>query len=113
MQILHVCNCHWILVSNVHQINGCSLNSVGIYDSNRMLSVSETLKKEICSFVKPICAFYAFDIMDIQTQTNSSDCGLFALACATELVAGYDPVLYMPLGSSADEASLGKVSHRR
>ena len=30
--------------------------------------------------------------MNIQTQPNLNDCGLFALACATELVHGCDPV---------------------
>ena len=32
--------------------------------------------------------------MNIQTQPNLNDCGLFALACATELVHGCDPVLW-------------------
>ena len=57
-----------------------------------MLSVSRSLK-EICSFVRPTCDTFTFDIMNIQTKLNSSDCGLFAIACATELVCGKDPVL--------------------
>ena len=94
IQILHVSSCHWILVSNVNPRDGGGfLRSVGIYDSNRMMSVSKALKNEICSFVKPTCDIYTFDIMNIQTQTNSSDCGLFAIACATELVDGQDPVV--------------------
>ena len=94
IQILHVSSCHWILVSNVNPRDRSGFfNSVGIYDSNRMMSVSKSLKNEICSFVKPACDLYTFDIMNIQTQTNGSDCGLFAIACATELVDGCDPVL--------------------
>ena len=31
--------------------------------------------------------------MNIQMQPNSNDCGIFALACATELVHGFDPIL--------------------
>ena len=34
-----------------------------------------------------------FDIMNIQPQCNQHDCGLFALACATELVHGCDPTV--------------------
>lgn len=30
--------------------------------------------------------------MNIQRQPNNSDCGVFALACATELVHNKDPV---------------------
>ena len=64
-----------------------------LYDSNRMMYVGKALKNEICSFVKPTCDVYTFDIMNIQTQTNTSDCGLFSIACATELVEGHDPVV--------------------
>ena len=31
--------------------------------------------------------------MNIQKQPNGSDCGIFALACATELACGRDPIL--------------------
>ena len=94
IQILHVSNCHWILVSNVNPKDGSGFfNSVGIYDSNRMMYVEKALKNEICSFVKPTCDVYTFDVMNIQTQTNTSDCGLFSIACATELVEGHDPVV--------------------
>ena len=94
IQILHVSSCHWILVSNVNPKDGSGFfNSVGIYDSNRMMYVEKALKNEICSFVKPTCDVYMFDIMNIQTQTNTSDCGLFSIACATELVEGHDPVV--------------------
>ena len=31
--------------------------------------------------------------MNIELQPNSDDCGIFPLACATELACGHDPVL--------------------
>ena len=31
--------------------------------------------------------------MNIQSQPNGNDCGLYALACAAELAEGHDPVL--------------------
>ena len=36
---------------------------------------------------------FTFDIANTQHQTNSSDCGLFAIAFATELVHSQSPVL--------------------
>ena len=93
-QILHVSRCHWILVTNVNPNNGVRFrNSVGIYDSNRMLSVPKALKMEICSFIRPTCDRFSFDIINSQAQQNGSDCGLYAIACATELVHGAEPVL--------------------
>ena len=87
-------NYHWILVSNIDPRDGSSLiDSVGIQDSNRMTHVSQRLMKEICSFVRPTSDTYTFDIINIMNQPNGSDCGLFAIACATELVERKDPAL--------------------
>ena len=58
-----------------------------------MSTVSLVLKRLVCSFVKPKPEVYVFDVMNIHSQPNSSDCELFAVACATELVEGHDPVL--------------------
>ena len=58
-----------------------------------MATVSLGLKRLICSFVRPKPDVHIFDVMNIQGQPNASDCGLFAIACATELVEGHDPVL--------------------
>ena len=82
------------MVSNVTGGDGNrSTNSVSIYDSNRAATVSLGLEKLICSFVKPRSDVYIFDIMNIQGQPNGNDCGLYAIACAAELVTGHDPVL--------------------
>ena len=93
IQILHISGCHWIVASNITPSDqSCSLSSVGIYDSIKIMSVSDHLKKQICSFAHPMSGtYYIFDIIEIQSQPNSSDCGLFAIACATELIEGFDP----------------------
>ena len=93
IQILHISGCHWIVASNITPSDqSCSLSSVGIYDSIKIMSVSDHLKKQISYFAHPMSDTYIiFDIIDIQSQPNSSDCGLFAIACATELVEGFDP----------------------
>ena len=92
IQILHVDGNHWILVSNIRSLDGgVCYNSVCIYDSLKT-SISLDTKKQICSLVKPKEAQFIFDVLNVQHQTNLSDCGLFAIAFATELVYQQSPV---------------------
>ena len=91
VQVLHVAGSHWITTSNIDsRQNTHYRDTVSIYDSALAPRVSASTKQTICPFLKPSCDVLLFDIMNIQTQP---DCGLFALACATELVHGFDPVL--------------------
>lgn len=94
IQVLHVSNNHWIAVSNInvtstipYQKNAC------IYDSGFSTKIDLKTKELICGFVKPESDVFMFDIMNVHSQPNLTDCGLFALAFATELVHGEDPVL--------------------
>ena len=59
--------------------------AVGIYDS-LFLKVSLATKQDICSFLRPSRNTLIFDVMSIKSQPNANDCGLFSIACATELV---------------------------
>ena len=96
VQVLHVAGSHWITTSNIDsRQNTYYRDTVSIYDSALASRVSASTKQTICQFLKPIasCDVLLFDIMNIQTQPNLNDCGLFALACATELFHGFDPVL--------------------
>ena len=92
IQILHVDGNHWNVVSNIRSDGGVFTNSVCIYDSLYMHVALDT-KEQICSFVRPKNYKFTFDIANTQHQTNSSDCGLFAIAFATELVHSQSPVL--------------------
>ena len=58
-----------------------------VYDSLPRKSVNHDLAKQICSFFKlPLrCKTVKLDVMNIELQPYSDDCGIFALACATEL----------------------------
>lgn len=69
-----------------------SSNSVRIYDSG-FERISMATKKAVCSFMKPQADAIHFDLVNVHPQPNSSDCGLFAIAFATELVHGCDPAL--------------------
>ena len=95
VQILFVAKNHWITVSNI--VSG-TLNflteSVQIYDSGRPSKVSMEVKKQICSFLQPKADRLSFDIINVEGQLNSYDCGVYAIAYATHIIHGLDPVKY-------------------
>ena len=64
-----------------------------MYDSmHKTLSLNS--KQQICSmYHQPTCSQVTFKLANIQQQPNNSDCGLFAIACATELGQSRDPTL--------------------
>ena len=99
IQILQVSECHWITVSNI-DANGSndavvshSFNAVRIYDSGVGLSIAPSTQQDICQFWKPYPDKIHFDIMNVLPQSNSYDCGVYAIAYASELLFGQDPVL--------------------
>lgn len=89
IQILHVNESHWITISNVGK---GARNMVYIYDSMSPSSVPLDLQLVICSILKPQTRTVSFGVVDVLSQTNGVDCGLYAIAFATDLVHGEDPV---------------------
>ena len=94
IQILHLKN-HWVTVSNVALRGNPDYmkDSVDIYDSGLSTHVSLETRKLICSFFKCEQDVMNFDLINSQKQENCNDCGLFAIASATELVFGVDPAI--------------------
>ena len=88
IQILNVERCHWITISNV----GCEEGVVNVYDS-AYNTLSLATKKQICSLWQPVSSQVKFCLANIQRQPNSTDCGLFAIASATEVAYAKDPTL--------------------
>ena len=89
VQLLNVNENHWICVSNV--ITGDTLkNCVRVYDS-ALGNVGLDTKKAVCSILRPKESVLHFDLVNVQQQLNSWDCGLFAVAFATELVHERSP----------------------
>ena len=78
-----------IVASNVVS-NGKLHSTIRIYDSALQAITLET-KKALCALLKTRKDMFHFDLMNTQLQSNSNDCGLFAVAFATELVCGGDP----------------------
>ena len=111
VRVLNIAESHWIVVSNINAPT-TSTQSVCVYDSG-FYRISHTTKKAICQLVQCSADTLLFDVMNIQRQPNSHlylnkhvttagcqfyvdlfhDCGLFALACATELVHQRDPTV--------------------
>ena len=90
IQILHVGKCHWLTISNVNVHGGAPY--ICVYDSGRPTSVSVDVTRSVCSFFKCQSEVIRFDIMNVAPQTNAHDCGVYAIAYATELAHGADPV---------------------
>ena len=69
--------------------------------ARRLLSTSAynflslNIKQQICSLWQPSSDQVEFQLVIVQQQPNSSDCGLFAIANVTELAHGQDPMLCM------------------
>ena len=92
VQICHVSRNHWIVASNVK----CTDNSVRIYDSlsddDPEAALSLDVQKQVCCLLRPVTKSLAFDIVNVKQQNTSYDCGIFALAYATELALNKEPL---------------------
>ena len=84
VQILHVGGNHWITIENIPSF------FVNIYDSVYNTVTMDT-KKQIASLLCTKSSTIVLKIHKTQLQVGSSDCGLFAIAYATELAFGHNP----------------------
>ena len=93
IQVLNVNDTHWVTVSNI-LAQGRHLNdAVYIFDSIRSSKVAATIKAQICSIMRPGVPKLDLLLVDMDRQVNCNDCGLHAVASATELAFGMDPAL--------------------
>lgn len=89
IQILHVDSVHWITVSNMK----CKNNEVVIYDS-RYTGLSLKSKLHVSSLMqKHNITHLKFLVASLCQQEDSCSCGLYAIATATELAFGSDPIV--------------------
>ena len=85
IQILHVNENHWITVQNVPQ-----LHIVNVYDSIYE-STSEDAKRQIAALLRTKDNQIELKIQNVQYQNECTDCGIFAVAFATDLAHGCNP----------------------
>ena len=74
VQILHVHNSHWSVVSSI----GCEDGVVNYYDSMHPSVSSETMQL-IATLAFSPASELEVRIMDVGQQSNSSDCGILSL----------------------------------
>ena len=90
VQIVNVCGNHWITLSNI----GCPKDTVTLYDSlyNNLDSASKAkLHMQIAYMLMPTSKHLTIQWADMQKQTGTCNCGLFAIAVATSLCYGILP----------------------
>ena len=68
-------------------------NVVCVYDSGRPSGIHSDITRNICSFFKCKEDVLRLDLMNVVPQPNANDCGIHAVAYATELAYGADPVV--------------------
>ena len=92
IQILHVGGNHWITITNFDaSISKLFDDRALLYDSALPRNIAFEMKQQICSFTRPSSKVFRFDVMNTMAQPNLFDCGLFAIANATEIAFGYNP----------------------
>jgi hypothetical protein len=86
VQIIHVKGNHWCVVSTV----GCEPGIVNLYDS---LYGSVDLETEylIAGMVFSPASKLTIKMVNVERQSNSSDCGVLAIAYAFDICSGVDP----------------------
>ena len=86
VQILLVCNNHWLVVSTV----GCKPSTVKVFDSlgGRL---PKTSLKLVADLMQTKEKAITFEFVGVQKQDGASDCGLFAIAFTTSICNGHDP----------------------
>ncbi|XP_064386971.1 uncharacterized protein LOC135335416 isoform X2 [Halichondria panicea] len=88
VQIIIVGNSHWCVVSNV----GCDEGTVNVYDTI-FARPSNITVRVVCSLVSCSTPTLSINMMDVQRQSNGSDCGVLAIAIAFELCCHRDPCI--------------------
>lgn len=90
LQVLHIHSNHWITVSNL--LSGqVRKKDVYIYDSLMPKKISYSTVSQVCCFMRSPSKTLSFNVVDVMRQRNSHDCGLHALATATDIAFSKDP----------------------
>ena len=80
VQILHCDSGHWLTIST----SGCGLSEVLVYDS-LYSGASRCVQCQIASLLSSPSSHVMLNFVDMQRQSSTYDCGLFAVAFATWL----------------------------
>lgn len=90
VQVIYVAPDHWACLTNKFTTN---TSSVELYDSMHTLPGEQSsIVKQACAILKAPESSVTINVVNVQRQREASDCGLFALAMATDLCQQVDPV---------------------
>ena len=87
VQVININSCYWVAISTVGVSAGC-IQWLDCMHS----SPSDESKKVIAGMMQYHKSELVIQIMNVQRQRGSSDCGVFALALITAICFGLDPV---------------------
>ena len=87
IQLIHSNENHWVCVSNI----GCKSQVLKVYDSARTGDLSINALESIAAIIQSPKRNIYLQFPEVQQQTDSYSCGLFALAYACTLAEGNDP----------------------
>ena len=87
VQIVHTDGNHWVTLAGIHG------SLVKVYDSIK-ISISSDTKRQIARLMVADKKYIDVHIENTQYQESSSDCGLYAIAYATEICFGNNPASY-------------------
>ena len=85
IQILHNGKNHWLTISTI----GLPASTVNVYDSLYQ-SLSQCTIDQICAVMFSTNDAVHVRFIDVEQQTNNSDCGVYAIAYATSLCSSED-----------------------
>ena len=109
VQILNENNKHWLCVSTMSSLP----DTIDIYDSLRMKRISTHVIKQCSLLLNSQEKTIFLRAMQAQQQSGGSDCGLFAIANATELCFGLQPSHSVYNQSSMREHLINCFSHHK
>ena len=76
LQISHNNRAHWIPISTCICKNG----EVNYYDNLFSCRINDFVKQQMCALLQADEDVLKINVMPVQRQTNSVDCGIFAMA---------------------------------
>ena len=82
LQILHNNRAHWVAISTYN----CKNDEVDYYDGLFPGRINDFVKQQICALMQADVDVLKINVMPVQQQTNSVDCGIFAMAFLTYIV---------------------------
>ena len=91
IQILHTRGNHWIAISTINCEQG---TDVYLYDS-LYSELSIDTQVILAKLVRTSKSVLYVNVVNVQRQSGTSDCGLFAIANITHIAFGLNPCMYM------------------